>query len=95
MYRRDCARFIEREPGVLEGGNAPKRMSGEIALRRPFSHEDVNRLQFIFDVFFNQTQPDYPDINAVVGAEDAGACRSSFHSSTAAAPVGIIVTWNA
>ena len=45
-------------------------MSGEIGLRRALFREDVNRRKFIFDAFFNQTQPDNPDIDAVVCAED-------------------------
>jgi len=55
---------------MLEGGNAPERMPDEIALRRAILREDVNRRKLIFDAFFNQTEPDNPDIDAVVCAED-------------------------
>ena len=64
--------FVEPEAGVLEGGNAPERMPREIARRRPLFGEDVNRQKFIFDAFFNQTEPDNPDIAAVAAPKTRG-----------------------
>jgi len=39
---------------VLEGGDAAKGMSIEIAGRRTFFREYVNRHEFIFDAFFSE-----------------------------------------
>jgi hypothetical protein len=61
--------------------------------------EDVNRQKFIFDAFFNQTEPNNPDVDAVVCAQDARvfghlmrpprlamSAPKSLHPSSAAPP---------